>query len=117
MNAADVWRATDLESSPAARWTGAGRWAAAATLVLAAGFQLGAFIAEPRHDETVDRFEWVAANTDRADLAKLFDLLAMPFLFGVVLVYVLLSRGRSPRLAYAGGILLGCGRRRCLVAP
>jgi hypothetical protein len=68
-----------------------------------------AFIAEPRHDETVDRFEWVAANADRADLAKLFDLLAMPFLFGVVLVYVLLSRGRSPRLAYAGGILLGCG--------
>ena len=86
-----------------------GRWAAAATLVVAAGFQLAAFIAEPRNDETIDRFEWVAANPDRADLAKLFDLLAMPFLFGVVLVYVLLTRGRSPRLAYVGGILLGCG--------
>jgi hypothetical protein len=33
----------------------------------------------------------------------------MPFLFGTVLVYVLLSRERSPRIAYAGGILLGCG--------
>jgi len=50
-----------------------GRWAAAATLVLAAGFQLAAFIAEPRNDETI------------------------------------VSRGRSPRLAYVGGILLGCG--------
>jgi hypothetical protein len=28
---------------------------------------------------------------------------------GTVLVYVLLSRQRSPRIAYAGGILFGCG--------
>jgi len=101
--------APDLAGSPAARWTRAGRLAAAATLLLAASFQLAAFLTEEQHDETIDRFRWIAANPDQADLAKLFDILAMPFLFGVVIVYVLLSRQRSPRLAYAGGILLGCG--------
>jgi hypothetical protein len=40
---------------------------------------------------------------------KVFELLALPFLFGSALVYVLLSRQRSPHIAYAGGILLGCG--------
>ena len=33
----------------------------------------------------------------------------MPFLLGSALVYVLLSRERSPRIAYAAGILLGTG--------
>ena len=101
--------AQDLAASPATGWTRTGRWAAAATLVLAASFQLAAFVTEVQHDETIDRLRWIAANPDRANLAKTFDTLAMPFLFGVVIVYVLLSRARSPRLAYAGGILLGCG--------
>jgi len=52
---------------------------------------------------------WVADRPDLANLTKVFELLALPFLFGTVLVYVLLSRQRSPRLAYAGGILFGCG--------
>ncbi len=101
--------AQDLAGSPAARWTRTGRWAAAATLVLGASFQLAAFVTEVQHDKTIDRLQWIAAHPDRANLAKTFDTLAMPFLFGVVIVYVLLSRVRSPRLAYAGGILLGCG--------
>ena len=33
----------------------------------------------------------------------------MPFLLGSALVYVPLSRERSPRLAYTAGILLGTG--------
>jgi hypothetical protein len=33
----------------------------------------------------------------------------VPFLLGTALVYVLLSRQRSARLAYTGGALLGCG--------
>lgn len=77
--------------------------------MLGASFQLAAFVTEVQHDETIDRLQWIAAHPDRANLAKTFDTLAMPFLFGVVIVYVLLSRVRSPRLAYAGGILLGCG--------
>lgn len=77
--------------------------------MLGAAFQLAAFVTEGPHDETIDRVRWIADHPDRANLAKLFDLLAMPFLFGTAVVYVLLSRRRSPRLAYAGGILLGCG--------
>jgi len=103
-----IFRAPELEASPATHFTPVGRLGAAATLVLGAAFQLAAFIAEPKHDETVDRFQWIADNPERADLAKLFDVLAMPFLFGTVIVYVLLSRERSRRLAYAAGILLGC---------
>jgi hypothetical protein len=60
-------------------------------------------------DLTIDWLHWVADHPDLANLMKVFDLLQMPFLFGTVLVYVLLSRERSPRIAYAGGILLGCG--------
>jgi hypothetical protein len=96
-------------ASPAARFTPGGRLAAAATLVLGAGFQLAAFILEPANDETVDRLRWIADHADRANLAKLCDALAMPFLFGTALVYVLLSRRRSPRLTYAAGALLVSG--------
>jgi len=102
-------RAPDLPGSPAARWTRAGRGAGGATLVLAASCQLAAFLIEVQHSKTIDRLEWVAANPVRANVAKTFDLLAMPFLFGVVIVYVLLSRERSRRLAYSGGIILAAG--------
>jgi hypothetical protein len=57
----------------------------------------------------MDWYHWIADHPDLANLTKVFDLLQMPFLFGTVLVYVLLSRQRSPRLAYAGGLLYGCG--------
>jgi hypothetical protein len=106
---AAMLRAPEPAASPAARWTAAGRGAAAVTLVLGAGFQLASFLTETPKDETVDRLRWVAEHPDRADLVKLFDFLAMPFLFGTALVYVLLARERSPRLAYAGGILLASG--------
>jgi hypothetical protein len=101
------------EASPAANWTSAGRIAAAATLVLAAAFPLASHLMAgligPRTERTIDWFHWIANYPDLANLMKVFDLLQMPFWFGTVLVYVLLSRQRSPRLAYAGGILLGCG--------
>ena len=101
------------EASPAASWTSAGRIAAAVTLVLAAAFPLASHLMAgllgPRTDRTIDWFHWIANHPDLANLMKVFELLALPFLFGSALVYVLLSRQRSPRLAYAGGILLGCG--------
>ncbi len=96
-------------ASPAADWTSAGRLAAAATLVLGPGLQLASILLEPDTDSTVDAVGWIAAHPDRADLAQVLFLLAMPFMLGAALVYVLLSRRRSPRLAYAGGILLGFG--------
>ena len=101
------------EASPAANWTSAGRIAAAVTLVLAAAFPLASHLMAgligPRTDRTIDWFHWIANHPDLANLMKVFELLALPFLFGTALVYVLLSRQRSPRLAYAGGILFGCG--------
>jgi hypothetical protein len=99
-------------TSPAANWTSAGRIAAATTLILSAAFPLAshlmAALIGPRTDRTIDWFHWIANHPDLANLMKVFELLALPFLFGSALVYVLLSRQRSPRLAYAGGILLGC---------
>jgi hypothetical protein len=100
-------------ASPAASWTSAGRIAAAATLVLGAAFPLASHLMTaligPRTDRTIDWLHWIADHPDLANLIKVFELLALPFLFGTALVYVLLSRQRSPRLAYAGGILFGCG--------
>jgi hypothetical protein len=63
----------------------------------------------PRTDRTIDWLHWIADHPDLANLMKVFELLQLPFLFGTLLVYVLLSRERSPRIAYAGGILFGCG--------
>ena len=102
-------KAPNLAASPAARWTSAGRIAAATTLVLGATFPLASHLIAPPTGGHIDWFHWVADHPDLANLTKVFDLLRMPFLFGTVLVYVLLSRHRSPRIAYAGGILLGCG--------
>jgi hypothetical protein len=96
-------------ASPAAHWTSAGRLAAIATLVLGPGFQLASILLEPDTASTVDAVQWIADHPDRADVTQVLFLLAMPFLLGTALVYVLLSRQRSPRLAYAGGILLGFG--------
>jgi hypothetical protein len=95
--------------SPAASWPSAGRIAAATTLVLGAAFPLASHLMTPPADRTIDWLHWVADHPDLANLTKVFELLQMPFLFGTALVYVLLSRERSPRIAFAGGILLGCG--------
>jgi hypothetical protein len=99
----------DVAASPATRFTSAGRLAAAGTLVLGAGFQLAAFLILPTHDETLERLQWIADHAARAETAKVFDILAMPFLLGTAVVYLLLARDRSPRLAWAGGILLALG--------
>jgi hypothetical protein len=104
-----VFDVPDPAASPALRFSPVGRFAAVATLVLGAGFQLAAFAIERANEETIDRLRWIAEHPDRANLAKLCDVLAMPFLIGTAFVYVLLSRQRSPRLAYAAGTLLGFG--------
>jgi hypothetical protein len=96
-------------ASPAANWTSAGRIAAAVTLVLGAAFPLASHLMGTTTNSTIDWLHWIADHPDLANLSKVFELLQMPFLFGTALVHVLLSRQRSPRLAYAGGILLGCG--------
>jgi hypothetical protein len=99
----------DRTASPAARFTPLGRLAAAGTIVVGATLQVLAFALIPDFDKTVDRLRWVADHNVQAQLSKTFDLLAVPFLLGGAIVYVLLGRDRSPRLAWTGGILLGFG--------
>jgi len=91
---------SDRSSSPAARFTPLGRLAAAGTLVVGATFQVLAFALIPDYSKTLDRLQWVAAHPAQAQVSKTFDLLAVPFLFGGVIVYVLLGRERAPRLAW-----------------
>jgi len=107
-----LFRTPDVAESPASQWPRSGRVAAASTLVLGGVLNAGMWLALGSNldsHETIDYLRWIAAHPDRANLAAALGLLAMPFLFGTALVYVLLSRKRSPRLAYSGGILLGCG--------
>src|SRR5215212_8052209 len=108
--ASSMLKVPNLAASPAANWTSAGRIAAATTLVLGAAFPLAAHLMVPVTVRSViDWLHWTADHPDLANLSKVFELLQMPFLFGTALVYVLLSRERSPRIAYAGGILFGFG--------
>lgn len=106
-----MFRVPDAATSPAAHWTSVGRLAAVGTLVLGAGFELAANSIGPQEtgSTTLDEIRWAADHPGSASLIFVFALLAVPFLVGTALVYVLLSRQRSPRLAYAGGILLGFG--------
>jgi len=99
----------DPAASPATGFTRIGRIGAAVTLVVGATFQVLAFALAPNYTKTIDRLQWIADNPTRAELSKLFDVLAMPFLVGGVVVYLLLSRTRTPRLAWFGALVLGCG--------
>lgn len=97
-----------VETHPAAGLSVPARSAAAATLILGTGLQAASWLifAEP---DSAARYIWIAANPGPAEVAKVFDVLAMPFLIGAVVVYVMLGRQRSPRLAWIGGVLLGAG--------
>lgn len=99
----------DRAASPAAGFGRLGRLAAAGTLVVGATFQVLAFALIPDQDHTIDRLNWIADHPTQAEISKTFDLLAVPFLLGGAIVYVLLARERAPRLAWTGGILLGFG--------
>lgn len=96
-------------SSPASRWTPSARMAAAGTLLLAAAIPLVSHLAQPTLPELDAALRWSAEHPDLANWTKVLDLLAVPFLAGAALVYVLLSRPAARRLATAGGLLLGCG--------
>lgn len=90
-------------------WPPVAVWAAAAVLVSAPSLQLASHLIEPTTSDTAARLAWVSEHAEAATVAKSLDLVAVPFLVAVAVVYVLLSRQRSPRLSYVGGALLVTG--------
>jgi len=77
--------------------------------VLAAAVPLVSHVLQPTLRGSEEAVAWAAADPDAAQLTKVLDVGALPFLFGAGVVYVLLARRGATRLAYAGGVLLGCG--------
>ena len=108
-----ILKTPEPASSPAVAWSSVGRLAAAGTLVLGAAFELAAnsigSLATETGVTTLDQVREASEQPGTANLIFVFALLAVPFLVGSALVYTLLSRHRSPRLAYTGGSLLGFG--------
>lgn len=103
---------------PAAALSGPARAAAATTLIL--GFALhaasllilriGQSGISVTHDGDVKTWlTWVAENPTLAGTSKTLDVLFVPFAVGSVVVFVLLGRTRSPRLAWVGGVLYAGG--------
>jgi hypothetical protein len=99
----------DSTTNPAAEFTRLGRLAAAGTILIGATFQVVAFALMPDFEKTLTRLQWISDHPAQAEASKTFDLLAVPFLLGAVIVYVLLTREGAPRFAWAGGIVLGLG--------
>jgi hypothetical protein len=77
--------------------------------LVAEAFQLASHLVQPTLRSSRAALDWAATNSTAAYLTKSFDVLAVPFLLGTALVYVLLARERSPRLAYTGGAMLASG--------
>lgn len=87
------------------------RVAAAATLVLGFGLHLASVVIldVPHGGDPTAWLTWVADEPGSAQFSKALDVLFVPFMVGGVVVYVLLGRLRSPRLAWVGGVLFAAG--------
>ena len=77
--------------------------------MLSSGFQAVGFLIAPPNTDSTAWLTWIANHAERAQLAKVFDVLAMPFLVATAPVYIMLGRKRSPRLAWIAGVALGAG--------
>jgi hypothetical protein len=95
-------------ASPAAFWSGPTRVAGALTLVLSGLLWAIADIIGP-HLNGAASLNWIAANPGLAGIGITADMLATPCLLGATAVWLLLSRRRSPRLAWTGAVLLVLG--------
>ena len=93
-------------ASPAIRWSLTARVAAAATL-LASGVLW--FVADLIGLGNDDELAYDVAHPALAGIGITADILAVPFLFGSALVWLLLSRVASRRLAAVGAGLLVLG--------
>jgi len=88
--------------------TGRARWAAAALLVTGALLQVIEFLLERPAGTNAARVAYWSDHLTRIGLSESVGLLAVPFLIGGFAVSVALTRGRSPRLAWAAACFLTC---------
>jgi len=98
-------------SHPASSLGMPARLAAAATLVLGFALHLASLVISgtPHNSDPTTWMTWVAENPGPAQLSKTLDVLFVPFMVGGVVVYVMLGRLRSRRLAWVGGVLFAGG--------
>jgi hypothetical protein len=94
--------------SPARKWTTTARVGAAVSFTAAGllwviGDVIGFGLDGPA------QLRWIAANPTLSGIGLTADMLAVPFLTGAVLAWLLLARARSPRLAIVGSIMLVFG--------
>ncbi|HEY7273433.1 MAG TPA: hypothetical protein VH502_11925 [Actinoplanes sp.] len=87
---------------------GGTRWAAAALLVTGALLQVIEFLLERPAGGNAARVAYWSDHLTRIGISEAVGLLAVPFLIGGFAVSVALTRGRSPRLAWAAACFLTC---------
>lgn len=96
---------TTIDTAPA--WTPLGR-AAAATTLTATGVLWAAAGLLYRGTGSPETIAWATEHPFLTELGLTCDLVAIPFLFWTVIVWLRLARPNSPRLAWTGAILLTC---------
>ena len=94
--------------SPAARWSPAARAAGAFTLIASGVLWVLADVIGFGH-EGVAKLAWIAAHPTLAGIGETGDILAVPFLYGAALVWLLLSLRGSRKLAIIGATMLTFG--------
>jgi hypothetical protein len=100
--------ARSRSASPAAHWSTGARTAGALAFVASGVLWVVADIIGFGRDGSA-KDSWIAAHPTLAGTGAAADMLAVPFLFGATLVWLLLSLPRSRRLAIAGAVLLAFG--------
>ena len=101
--------AVDYSDTPNAQLSGGGKVAAELTLLLGAVLPFIASLVLKSFDTTEETLQWARDNSTRAEIGTVLGLLAVPFLLGGVVVYWLLTRDATPRLAWiaAGSLTVG----------
>lgn len=101
-----VHTTSDRLARPATPWTSTGRIAAAICLIGGGvGWTVADFIGFGK--DGVDQLAYDRAHPTLAGIGLTADLIGTVFILGAAVAWVLLGRGRSPRLAWTAGAMLG----------
>lgn len=85
---------------------GRARWAAAVVLIAGSLLQFGQFILEAPKDEPAERIDYWMEHSARVEWSMSLGLVAIALLIGTFAALIALTKDRSPRLAWTGGVLL-----------